>query len=67
MTTDNKQEIVEIFISSMNLNDIKTVQDLIIAKAKEGFFYEHQTAGNLKNLANAIIDISVNKRESDEN
>jgi len=60
MKDDKSIDITSILESSMIelKKNNKEAYELIIKKSKEGFFENHQTAGNLKGLAKDILDIS---------
>ena len=44
----------------------KEAYNLIIEKAKEGFFENHQTAGSLKSLAKDVLGVSNKQEQKDE-
>ena len=68
MEGDKSTNLSSILESSM-LELKQTNEDaynLIIEKAKEGFFANHQTAGGLKKLAKEILDVSAALEKKDE-
>ena len=68
MGDDKSNHITSILESSMG--ELKQTNEdaynLIIEKAEEGFFVNHQTAGNLKKLAKEILDVSSAGAKNDE-
>ncbi len=64
-----KKSVGEILRSSMP--DIETydsaVYQLIITKADEGFFEQHQTTGSLKNLAIQLLNMPQESSPHNEN
>jgi len=68
MENDKSKNIPLILESSML--ELKQTNEgaynLIVGKAKEGFFTNHQTAGGLKKLAKEIINVSNAQGKKDE-
>jgi hypothetical protein len=60
MTTNAKNILADIIVPSLSEMGTRLgpVHDLIIKKAKEGFFEEHQAHGKLKELAAEILKLS---------
>ena len=44
----------------------KEAHDLLLKKAGEGFFEQHQTRGALKNLANQLLNMSETHENENE-
>jgi len=65
---DNDRSIADILQSSMiGLRDSDIgVYQKIIELADEGFFEQHQTAGNLKSLADTLITIPASGETGNE-
>jgi hypothetical protein len=68
MKDDESNSIANMFIASMTelKNSHTKVYELIIARAKEGFFEQHQTTGTMKALANEILKVAHQRGGSDE-
>ena len=68
MEDDNSHDIPSILESSML--ELKQANEdaynLVLKKAREGFFADHQTTGSLKKLAGAVLDASAAQREGHE-
>ena len=62
---DNISSILESSMLELKQTN-EDAYNLIIEKAKEGFFTNHQTAGGLKKLAKEILDASTAQVKKDE-
>jgi|WetSurMetagenome_2_1015567.scaffolds.fasta_scaffold964489_2 hypothetical protein len=61
---DKKQNEIAIIVGD-SLGELektnKTVYDLIIRREEDGFFETHQTSGSLKQMAQEILDVAIDK------
>ena len=66
---EDKSKNISLILESSMLELKKTNEDaynLIMEKAKEGFFSNHQSAGGLKKCAKEILDVSIAQGNKDE-
>lgn len=66
---ETKSESVEDILRSSIIElaeQNKEAYDLLLKKASEGFFEQHQTSGALKNLANQLLNTSETHESENE-